>query len=107
MSGPAFGRCDDCGAAIFPVRASCPACGSPRLAEAVSAGRGVVSSTTTVMRREGAHDVSLIDLDEGFRMMSAVAGIDPGEVRIGMDVRAREDAEGRIVFDPSSEPHAG
>ena len=107
MSGPPFRRCDDCGAAIFPVRVSCPACGSSQLADAVSAGRGVVYSTTTVMRREGAHDVSLVDLDEGFRMMSEVVGIDPDEVRIGMHVRAREDADRRIVFDASSERHAG
>jgi uncharacterized OB-fold protein len=99
MSGPAFARCEDCDAAIFPVRVSCPACGSSRLAGAMSAGRGVVYSTTTVMRREGAHDVSLVDLAEGFRMMSEVVGIDPAEVRIGMEVRAREDGEGRIVFD--------
>ena len=51
------------------------------------------------MRREAAHDVSLVDLDEGFRMMSEVVGIDPADVRIGMRVRAREDDEGRIVFD--------
>ena len=106
MSGPPFQRCNDCGAAIFPVRVSCPACGSLRLAAAVSAGRGVVYSTTTVMRREGVHDVSLVDLDEGFRMMSEVVGIDPDEVRIGVRVRAREDADGRLVFDPSDR-HAG
>ena len=106
MSGPPYARCEDCGAAIFPARVACPACGSSRLADAVSAGRGVVYSTTTVMRREGAHDVSLIDLDEGFRMMSEVAGVDPGDVRIGMQVRAREDADGRLVFDPLDR-HAG
>ena len=99
MSGPAFARCTACDAAIFPVRLSCPACGSSRLADAVSTGCGVVYSTTTVMRREGAHDVSLIDLDEGFRMMSEVVGIDPADVRIGMAVRAREDEDRRIVFD--------
>ena len=98
MSGPAFQRCEDCDAAIFPARASCPACGSRRLTDAVSAGRGVVYATTTVMRREGAHDVSLVDLAEGFRMMSTVVGIEPAEVRIGMDVLAREDADGRVVF---------
>ena len=107
MSGPPFRRCEDCGAAIFPVRVSCPACGSTRLTEEVSSGHGVVYSTTTVMRREGAHDVSLVDLDEGFRMMSEVAGVDPDDVDIGMRVRARNDADGRIVFGPSSERHAG
>jgi uncharacterized OB-fold protein len=54
------------------------------------------------MRREGAHDVSLVDLEEGFRMMSTVVGIAPDDVRIGMGVRAREDDAGRIVFE-----HAG
>jgi hypothetical protein len=41
----------------------------------VSEGRGTVYATTTVHPRGGKpHDVSLIDLDEGFRMMSRVRG---------------------------------
>lgn len=40
---------------------------------AVSAGRGTVYATTTVHRQgEPAYDVTLIDLDEGFRIMSRV-----------------------------------
>lgn len=95
MTGPAYGRCEDCGAAIFPARAPCPACGTMRVAPAVSAGSGVVYSTTTVHARDGAYDVSLVDLDEGFRMLSTVRC---ESVRIGMCVRARDDGE-RIVFD--------
>jgi uncharacterized OB-fold protein len=98
MTGPAFQRCEDCGAAIHPRRVACPVCGSRRLADATSAGRGVVYSTTTVHAREGARNVALVDLDEGFRVMSAVAGTAPDDVEIGMAVRAREDGE-RIVFD--------
>jgi hypothetical protein len=50
----------------------------------VSAGLGTVYATTTVRRRDQEpHDLSLIDLDEGFRMMSTVRG---GGV-IGMRVR--------------------
>ena len=98
MSRPAFVRCEDCGAATFPARVLCGVCGSPRLSAQVSSGRGVVYSTTTVHRREGTHNVALVDLDEGFRMMSAVVGIDPDDVRIGMAVQARDDGE-RIVFD--------
>ena len=55
---------------------------------AVSAGRGTVYATT-VMRRRGedpAH-LCLVDLDEGFRMMSAVVGTAPEDVRVGMRVR--------------------
>jgi uncharacterized OB-fold protein len=84
---------------VFPRRVVCPVCGSAALADARSDGRGVVYSATTVHARgEPPYDVALVDLDEGFRMMSTVAGIGPGEVRIGMAVRARTDDEGRVVF---------
>ena len=76
----------------------CPVCGSRRLADERSEGHGVVYSTTTVHAREGRHNVALVDLDEGFRVMSEVVGIAPDDVRIGMAVRARDDGE-RIVFD--------
>jgi uncharacterized OB-fold protein len=98
VAGHAYQRCEDCGAAIHPRRVLCPVCGSRRLADERSAGRGVVYSTTTVHAREGRYNVALVDLDEGFRVMSEVAGVAPDDVRIGMDVRAREDGE-RIVFD--------
>jgi uncharacterized OB-fold protein len=51
---------------------------SPRVGDyewRVSAGVGTVYATTCVRRRgEMPYDVSLIDLDEGFRMMSRVRG---------------------------------
>jgi uncharacterized OB-fold protein len=61
--------------------------------------RGVVYSTSTVHARDGAYNVCLVDLEDGTRMMSTVVGVEPDEVRIGMAVRAREDDDGRIVFD--------
>lgn len=57
-----------------------------RLAE----GTGTVYSTTVVHRAgEEPYDVSLIELDEGVRLMSRVEGLAPGEVRIGMRVRVQ------------------
>jgi uncharacterized OB-fold protein len=62
----------------------------------VSAGLGTVYATTTVRRRgEEPYDVSLVDLDEGFRMMSTVRG----GGRIGMRVRVAFD-DGVPVFEP-------
>jgi uncharacterized OB-fold protein len=62
----------------------------------VSAGRGTVYATTTVRPRGGEpYDVSLIELDEGFRMMSRVRG--GGEIGQRVTV-AFED--GVPVFDP-------
>jgi len=69
------------GEAIFRPRVGAVA------AWAVSAGRGTVYATTTARPRDGApYDVSLIDLDEGFRMMARVVGVAPEDVRIGARV---------------------
>ena len=39
-------------------------------------GRGVVYATTAVYRRDGEpYNVALVDLEEGFRMMSRVEGV--------------------------------
>ena len=56
-----------------------------------SRGLGTVYATTTVRRRgEPPANVALIDLDEGFRMMSRV---DAEDVRIGMRVQVAFDGE--------------
>jgi len=65
----------------------------------MSGARGVVYSTTTVHAREGAYNVCLVDLEDGGRVMSTVAGIAAEDVRIGMAVRGRHDGE-RTVFEP-------
>jgi hypothetical protein len=72
----------------------------PRLGEGlewrVSAGLGTVYATTTVRRRdEEPADVSLVDLDEGFRMMSTVRG--GGEVGMRVRVAFEDDV---AVFEP-------
>jgi uncharacterized OB-fold protein len=63
----------------------------------VSAGHGTVYATTVVRPRGGeAYNLVLVDLDEGFRMMSAVIGVAPEEVAIGTRVRlAWEEPERR------------
>ena len=63
----------------------------------VSEGLGTVYATTTVRRRgEDPHDISMIELDEGFRMMSRVEG--GGE--IGARVRV-EFEDGVPIFAPA------
>lgn len=83
-----YQRCDDCGSAIFYPRVLCPGCGSTSLIWMRSEGRGVVHSTTTVHRRgEEPHNVSLVDLSEGFRVMTNVHGLPSDEIVIGQQVR--------------------
>ncbi|HWI75377.1 MAG TPA: OB-fold domain-containing protein [Baekduia sp.] len=53
----------------------------------VSAGRGTVYATTVAHPREGdAYNIVLVDLDEGFRMMSTVVGVEPAAVVVGARV---------------------
>ena len=81
------------GSAVFPPRLAEPGTGAP-LRWAVSAGRGTVHATTVVRRRgEAPTNLILVDLDEGFRMMSRVDGPEPADVRIGQRVRVAFDAE--------------
>jgi uncharacterized OB-fold protein len=71
---------DRAGRAVFPPRAG--------LDWAQSAGLGTVYATTTARPRDGEpYDVSLIELDEGARLMSRVEGVAPEEVAIGLRVR--------------------
>jgi uncharacterized protein len=77
------------GRAVFFPRVLAPGTGKAPLEWRVSEGVGTVYATTTVFRRgEPPLNVALVDLDEGFRMMSRVEGMEAAEVRIGMRVRA-------------------
>lgn len=77
------------GEAVFYPRAVAPVTGG-ELSWRVSKGLGTVYSTTVVYYRdEQPLNVALIDMDEGFRLMSRVEDIDPMQVKIGMRVRFR------------------
>jgi uncharacterized protein len=81
-----FQRCGECAHAVFQPRVLCPGCGSDSLQWERSVGRGTVYSTTAVRGRHSVHNVALIDLDEGFRMMSRVEDVAPDQVVIGSRV---------------------
>ena len=82
--------------AVFYPRVICPFTGSDRLEWRVSKGLGTVHATTVVHPQQGTpYNVALIDIDEGFRMMSRVEDIAPLDVRIGLRVKFRvHQAEG-------------
>lgn len=85
-----FQRCRGCEAAVFYPRLVCPVCGGSELSWETAAGEGTVYATTAMAVREGdPYNVALVDLDEGFRMMSRVDGIPSREVEIGARVRLR------------------
>ena len=74
--------------AVFYPRVIAPGTGKADLEWRVSQGLGVVHATTVVHPRQGApYNVALIDVDEGFRLMSRVEDVAPASVRIGLRVR--------------------
>jgi uncharacterized OB-fold protein len=101
------------GQAVFYPRLVSPFSGSTDLAWKVSAGRGTVHATTVVYERGvPSHNVCLVDLDEGYRMMASVQDMPPLEVVIGMRVAVRfapGDGEQAPypVFVPMGAPHGG
>jgi uncharacterized OB-fold protein len=79
----------DDGRAVFFPRAVAPGTGG-KLEWRVSKGMGTVYSTTVMyFKGEPPLNVALIDVDEGFRLMSRVEDIDAMEVKIGMRVKFR------------------
>lgn len=105
----AFQRNGD-GKPVFYPRVLDPADGGP-VTWAVSNGTGTVYSTTTLFDPDGsARNVALIDLDEGFRMMSRVEGVASDRVEIGMRVRffvgSDEQGEPIALFAPVGEDRA-
>ena len=98
------------GTALWPPRIAAPGTGEP-LTWHDSAGLGTVYATTALHARDAApRNVALIELDEGFRMMSRVEGFPGDAVPIGLRVRVQftdPDAEtgARLpVFVPAEEP---
>jgi uncharacterized OB-fold protein len=86
-----FQRCGRCATANFLPTPACRSCLSPDLAWERSAGRGTVYSWTVVHRPQTPaftvpYAVAIIDIDEGYQMMSNLIGLAPDDVAIGLRV---------------------
>lgn len=98
-------HCGSCARHIYFPREICPHCGSDSLALVAPSGLGTVHAVTTVRRKPdagGDYNVSLIDLDEGVRLMSRVDNRAPADVKIDQRVKARVEmtnGQALVVFD--------
>lgn len=97
-----YQRCVECERPVFYPRMLCPHCGGTELGWHDCSGEGTVYSVTAITQRDAEpYNVVLVDLADGFRMMSTVVGSPADEVTIGAPVRAQiEDGEEqpRVVF---------
>ena len=71
---------------VFYPRLLIPGTGETDLEWVEASGLGTIYSITVSRRREGDHNIALIDLDEGVRMISTIA--DTNDAPIGARVKA-------------------
>ena len=91
------------GRSVFYPRLAIPGTGETDLEWVDASGRGTVYSITVNRRKEGSHNIALIDLAEGPRMMSHVRGVET--LPIGSPVVARIETlndQLTVVFYPES-----
>lgn len=85
-------KCLSCSTLSHPPKPHCPVCGSFELGHQAARGGGAVYSYVTFHKPlspgfEEPYNVSLVELDEGVRVVSQVVGIAPDAVSIGMRVQ--------------------
>ena len=81
-------RCQDCEAYTFIPQPCCGECLGEKLEWVESSGRGTLYSFTTVHRPqqpmfEVPYTVVIVELDEGYYMLSNLLGVEPDDVAIG------------------------
>ena len=86
-----FQRCNACGGIVFIPQAACTHCLSPDLRWERSAGKGAVYSWTVVWRPqtpafEIPYAIAIIDVDEGYQMMTNIIDVDPSTLEVGQRV---------------------
>lgn len=110
-----YQTCNACGEVVFYPRSHCTACGARDLERKVSAGNGAVYTFSVIMQSRhpafaelGPYAVAYVDLDEGFRIMTNVMGVnDPvTDIQCGMRVKLvwQDQGDGEIslpMFEPA------
>ena len=63
-------------------------------------GGGTLYAITVTRNRQGSHNVALVDLDEGVRMMSTLPGVETAPIGSRLTARIETGDSGpRVVFD--------
>lgn len=71
-----------------------------------SAGSGSIYSFTIVHQSIGCRNIVIVELDEGFRMMSKVVNCEPEALAIGLRVKAKieqSEAGGYLVYEVAND----
>ncbi len=87
-------KCKKCGQVYFPPRADCSKCMASDMEWRSYSGKGKLVTFTTIHAAPTGFDdmapytIGVVDLQEGGRLLAWVEGIEPEELKIGMELRA-------------------
>jgi uncharacterized OB-fold protein len=106
-----YQQCADCGGSVFKPQDFCPHCLSSRLTWQTGSGNGVVYSFSVVWRPqtpafEVPYVVAIVELREGYHMMSNIVNCDVNAVHCGMPVSVTFSPVSDDVALPFFEPSA-
>ena len=98
-----FQRCTSCRRAIFNPAPICPSCHSAALGWEDSAGGGSVYSWTVAYRPlspafTAPYAAVIVDLDEGYQMVSNLIGCRVGDIAVGMRVQVEFHNVGAVTL---------
>ena len=104
-----FQRCQACAGATHTPALVCAHCGSRVLSWEVSSGRGTVYSYTVVARPQTPEFVVpyvpiIVDMEEGWQILSALIGCTPEDVFVGQAVEAECHPTGEGMWLPYFRP---
>jgi len=106
-------RCGQCGLVRYPIASICPNCLGRESVWEVLSGRGAVYSTGVFHQVYNAafagqvpYNVSIVELEEGPRLMTNVVGVDPASVKVGDAVRVVFTEIGEGTYIPQFVPAA-
>lgn len=90
------------GGYVFYPRIAEPRTGATDLEWVPASGRGTVYAITVNRAKTGNHNVAIIQLDEGPRMMSRIEGVETLPIGSAVNARISEiDGEPAVVFLPA------
>jgi len=103
--------CDSCGLRFFVPEVVCPRCWSADWTWADSPGLGTLYSATTVHRAPlpdvaSPYVIGVVDLDDGWTMMTHLVDVDPDDLRLGQRVAVTFRDRGGVLL-PLFAPVAG
>ena len=104
-------RCGDCDSFVFIPMPVCGGCLGTNLSWVESSGRGTLYSYTVVHRPQQPmfavpYTVAVVELEEGWHMLSNLVGVDPDEVEIGMPLEVTFERKSDEITLPYFRPRA-